>query len=165
MFTAFSQKPGKERWGIKTLNDPLAPKIDTNYLHVFIKTLSKLPSPTRLYYNTGRTHQEMKTFTIVCIVKEAIKEEDGDYHLIVVDTADQNSTMIVEVINPHYGSAMYYKSFTEVREALLFYKRKKILIGKMFTITGVAFFDLPHNQKGAAQNYIELHPVLKFTKL
>jgi len=29
------------------------------------------------------------------------------------------------------------------------------------TVTGVGFFDSPHNQTGAAPNEIELHPVLK----
>jgi hypothetical protein len=29
-------------------------------------------------------------------------------------------------------------------------------------IKGVAFFDIAHGQSGAAPNYIELHPLLRF---
>jgi hypothetical protein len=31
------------------------------------------------------------------------------------------------------------------------------------TITGVAFLDIKHTIRGAAPNFIELHPVLSFT--
>jgi hypothetical protein len=29
-------------------------------------------------------------------------------------------------------------------------------------LTGVLFFDVPHNQTGVARNAVELHPVLAF---
>jgi hypothetical protein len=36
-------------------------------------------------------------------------------------------------------------------------------LSRMATITGVAFFDSVHGQRGVAPNGIELHPVLSFS--
>lgn len=165
IINAYTQSPGKERWDVKSLNDKNADKIDTNDLIVSVKALSEIPNLSKVYKNATRMHVEMKTFTIICVVKKVIKEDDGDYHLIVSDTGFSNNQMIVEIINPHYANPKYYSLINQARENLIYYQRKKQLINNTFKITGVAFFDIPHNQGGVAPNYIELHPVLKFSKL
>ena len=164
-FSVLAQTPGKERWEIKTLKDIDSYSIDTSTLDVTIYDLRNIPRPEGINRNTERLPLEIQQFTVVCKIKYVRLEKDGDYHVVVCDTNDVNSEMIVEIIKPSYGSTRYYQQFKKVRDTFTYYKRNRKLINQIFEITGVGFFDLFHNQKGLAPNGIELHPVLRMRKL
>ncbi len=155
----FSQKRGVERWSVKTLSDNRP--IDTNYIETTIHDLNLIPPPDKIYYNTTRLKLEEQTFAITCKVIEIRTEKDGDLHLIVADTSAPFETMIFEIIKPSQASTQYYKQLKKVRDKIVYLRSKKKLIGKTFTFVGVAFYDLPHNQKGKSLSNLELHPVLK----
>lgn len=154
-----SQKRGVERWSVKTLSDNRP--IDTNYIETTIHDLNLIPPPGKIYYNTPRLNLEEQTFAITCKVIEIKSEQDGDLHLIVADTSAPFETMILEIIKPSEASAKYYQQLKVVRNRVLYLRNKNKLIGKNFTFMGVAFYDLPHNQKGKSLSNLELHPVLK----
>mgnify|MGYP001004163319 CR=1 FL=1 len=162
-FFCFAQKSkqGKERWDVKTMTDSLFYKVDSNSIPVMVRDINNIPRPKNIYNKTGRLQEEMQCFTIECKIIDFILEDDGDYHLMVTDV-NGSETMIVELVKPSYINKQYYLQAKKARDTFNYYKRKKLLLSKTFVITGVIFFDLPHNQKGAAANYLELHPVLKF---
>ncbi len=155
--SSFSQ--GVERWDVKTLNDSLAEKIDTVPIKTTVKNLRLLQKPYSLNSKTPRLTSEYQIYEIVVLVLDFKKQEDGDYHIIVCDTNDIESQMIVEVILPKYGNLKYYSNFKIVRDYLTYNIRYGKLRNNYYIIRGVAFFDLIHNQKGKAPNGLELHPV------
>ena len=155
---------GVERWDIKTLNDSLSVKIEfKNIIYSNVKDLNLIQRPYNIKNNTSRLSFEFNVFLIKCKVLEYLKQDDGDYHLIVSDIKNPEFKMIVEIIMPKYGNKIYYKEFKHVRD--FFNKLKRKIINYNFEITGVGFFDLIHNQKGKALNYLELHPVLSIKQI
>lgn len=157
---------GVERWDIKTLKD-------SSYINVLfndpiestVKDLNLIPRPLNIKNFTPRLQEECYVFIVNCKVLDYIKQDDGDYHLIVCDLDNPEFKMIIEVIMPKYGNLLYYNKFKTVRDYITSKIRAKKLKGYNFKITGVAFFDFIHNQKGKAINCIELHPVLNIKSL
>jgi hypothetical protein len=98
-----------------------------------------------------------------------VKEDDRDIHLIVSRPDHRHHKMITELPNVHcQGAASSIK-----KHAMRLARRHFIAAcGRPSTsfqtlhglakIKGVAFFDIPRGQTGAAPNYIELHPLLRF---
>ena len=148
-----------DRRDVKFVRDNFVSKIDTNDLDVTVYDLGNVPEPKQLYRNTVRLQIEMQVFTIKCKVKKIIKEKDGDYHIIVEDLIHTGSTMIIEVVNPSEVGTKFYSQIKKVRKFLL--NNHLLMVNKTIIVSGVAFFDIKHNQKGIAPNGIELHPVLK----
>ncbi len=147
-----------ERWQVKLLQDNLSTKIDTNAKLTTIYNLNKIEPPNKYYKNLTRLKFEMQTYTFTCKVLQIIKEQDGDFHIIVQDLNHPESTMIVEVVNPSEINPVFYNRVKKVRDFIIA-KRSK-LPGQIIEITGIGFFDRIHNQKGRAANGFELHPVL-----
>lgn len=156
---------GSERWDIKTLNDSLYYQIDTIPISATIKELNGLFKPVGLKTTTPRFGDEFKTYQIVGKILDFRKQTDGDYHIIVQDLDDSLYTMIVEVIMPKYGNPEQYQTFKKVRDYTLAKIRYGNLRNHIYSINGVGFFDLIHNQKGRAINGFELHPVLEIKKI
>jgi hypothetical protein len=64
--------------------------------------------------------------------------------------------MIAEIPAPECARGTGFEAaYRRTREALL-----TIRSGTIVEVTGVGFFDFMHDQRGAAPNGIELHPVL-----
>lgn len=158
----YGQGVGVERWKIKTLTDTTSKRIDFNIINTNIQYLRSLSLPEKITQNTPRQQFEQKCFKIRAKVLEFKKQEDSDCHLIVCDPNDINQIMIVEIILPKHGNNLYYNQFKKVRDELNYRIKSRSLRGKVFEISGIAFFDILHNQKGKAPNGIELHPVLEF---
>jgi hypothetical protein len=99
-------------------------------------------------------------------------EDDSDVHLVVADPTDASHTMIVEFPNAdsvRSAGPTSRRRMARARTALMNacgparQSSFRLLIGTA-TITGVAFFDVIHGQRGVAPNGVELHPALSFTK-
>ena len=119
--------------------------------------------PTEPQRKTSRFPAEIKTFQISGILTVIKKEEDEDYHLVIVDQSDEDLTMIVESPNPNCAAGSRFLSqITDVRRALdqKFGTFEREEPNVRVTVTGVAFFDRLHGQEGVASNGIELHPIL-----
>ena len=158
---------GVERWDVKTLQDTAALGVD--YDHIIsenVKNLSEIDPGFNPNKNAElfRHDVEKKVYVIKNCKIDLVKNEshaDGDYHLVI---KQGNVTMIGEI--PDYHCKNNQKSpalevFKKVRDDF-----SPLLVGKRFRqhtfdITGVAFFDPPHNQTGRSKNGIELHPILE----
>ena len=159
---------GVERWAVKTLQDPLARRVDLRPRRTTVAALRRLGAPEGLP-DTRLAGVERRTYRIVANVVAAKVEGDSDIHLVVADPRS-GGTMIVEF--PALGctthaAAAVRKLMERARVALL---RSCGDPGSGFaeirgraTITGVGFFDFLHGQRGVAPNGIELHPVTGFS--
>jgi hypothetical protein len=159
---------GVERWAVKTLQDPAAPKVNLTPRNTTVALLRQLPAP-HILPSTRLRGVERRTFTLKVRLVGFKLEEDSDVHLVIADPAT-GGTMIVEFPADFCAlkaSASYRGKMKRARAALLKAcgtppaDHFKSLHGTA-TITGVGFFDFLHGQEGVAPNGIELHPVLRF---
>jgi len=165
---------GTERWDVKTLQDTASARInwtpiqsDVKSLINFIQTVEakrKRGSVVPDTENKKRLGLEFNVYTIKCKVREYKKEDDGDYHLVLMDLSDTTKTMVGEILNPkceELKNSKYLSAFQNVREDFESYiiPNKKIQSG-IYELTGVCFFDFPHGQLGVAPNAVELHPIM-----
>ena len=96
------------------------------------------------------------------VVDEPRTEDDGDMHIVLRDPAAPRSSLISEFPTSNCAAVCVSPWVGAMAEA------RKRMEGALKTmgdtlriiVVGVGLFDRPHNQTGAAPNYIELHPVL-----
>lgn len=161
---------GKERWDVKTLTDAGINKINFTPDTITIDSLIKIMPNRRIGNTLPRFGIEFKTYVIKCSIREYRKEDDGDYHLVLVSLKDTSKTMIGEIPNPFCSSvfiSQYVSKFAETRtyfEQSIILRRNKTKRG-IYLIYGVAFYDKKHSQIGVATNGIEIHPILSIKKL
>jgi hypothetical protein len=92
--------------------------------------------------------------------------DDGDYHLVIADRAGRQ--MIVELADPDCVEKPFKRrrialARRQFNQACGIPPTEFMPLTGVATVTGVAFLDVRHTIRGAAPNYIELHPVLGFT--
>jgi hypothetical protein len=162
-----AQRCGVERWSIKTGTDSDAADVDlANPQNSSIAELVAIDPPRPIPpYRVAPTED---TVFVVNATLTAYRWEDGptgdsDYHLVLED--DQGNTMVAEIPDPNcVGDESPFASliasaraeFDAVLTATTRFRTANIPV----QITGVGFFDFFHDQRGAAPNVIELHPVL-----
>lgn len=174
---------GYERWAVKTGQDALVGSVNLTPKPSTIADLSLLPTPLPPVPNghfppqVQRKPAEESTYTVSGFVIAYRSENDSDIHLVISDGAKH--TLITEIPDPRcMGASPWVPQVTAARAAFLavtgykpvawtskkrppaFVKPKHPLAA---TVTGVAFFDFPHAQYGAAPNAVELHPILAIT--
>ncbi|MEX1046983.1 MAG: hypothetical protein WD757_00825 [Actinomycetota bacterium] len=161
---------GEWRWGVKTLSDPDASKVDFDAKRMNVRELLELSPPGSLSSDTPRLDGiEFETIKIRARLITASLSANHDVHLVISTKTRPYNRMIVEFPHPDCPGAS--KSFH--RDAMVRARRQILrecesiehsfepLEGKA-TITGVGFFDSVHGQRGVAPNGIELHPALRF---
>jgi hypothetical protein len=160
---------GVERWGVKTLADPLARKINFTPKATTIGSLHG-----RIVLPGLRRHRgvETRTFRLRAALVEMKLEEDSDIHLVMADPRDSRLTMIAEfpAASCTAGASRQARSkMSRARAALVSSCGQPTSsfarLEGMATISGVGFFDALHGQTGFAPNGIELHPVVGFTQV
>jgi hypothetical protein len=160
---------GVERWPVKTLTDPRASRINFSPVDSTVDDLRQLQAPD-ISKSAKRQAGEFTTYRLRVRLRSYKIEADSDIHLVVADPTDATHTMIVELPNAGCTRTAGPKSrrkMAAARRALLKAcgtpgkSRFQLLTGTA-TITGVAFFDVLHGQRGVAPNGIELHPLLSF---
>jgi hypothetical protein len=160
---------GEERWKVKTLSDRAARHVDYNARHQDIDYLRHLPRPDIGFDTLRQRPYEFRTYSVHVRLRAFVREDDRDIHLIVSRPHHRHHKMIAELPSVRCkGPAGSIKRHAMSRAR----KRLIAACGSPSTsfhklhgtakIKGVAFFDLSHGQTGAAPNYIELHPLLKF---
>jgi hypothetical protein len=159
---------GTERWAVKTGADRDAGSVNTEPEDTTISSLADLSAPPHPTSRpTSRFSAELKTYHFSGIMTLIKKEKDEDYHIVVADPQDNESTMIVESVSPNCtDGSLFTQEITDVRHMLD--QKFGPIKGKKHpnlpvTVTGVGFFDPIHGQEGVAANGIELHPILSVT--
>src|SRR5438093_3070515 len=89
---------GAERWGVKTLTDPLARKVNLTAKATTVSALRRLPVP--LLSPRRARGVEMRTFQVRATLVEMKLEDDSDIHLVIADPRNTGRTMIVELPDP-----------------------------------------------------------------
>jgi hypothetical protein len=163
---------GHARWGVKTLSDDRRTAVNFRAKTTTIATLHKKDRPPfKIGKDTprlGPPFVETQTYRLrnVNLVEVKRVTDDGDYHLVIADDAGRQ--MIVELADPECVEKAFKRR--RIATARRQYSAAcgvpttsfKPLTGTA-TITGVALLDIKHTIRGAAPNFIELHPVLSFT--
>jgi hypothetical protein len=166
---------GTERWDIKVMKDPAASEVDVSHPHeATLAQLRELAAP-RYSDANARSAVEKKAFFVEAYVLGYKQEKgDGDFHLVIADDANgATGTMIAEFPAAECVDASRVAAqMNTAREAFTAMvqdkppgERYRVLRRPLrVLLTGVAFFDKIHGQKGVAPNGIELHPVLGIAK-
>jgi hypothetical protein len=162
----FTGSCGVERHEVKDLLDGFVPGASRD---IRVAELRTLPVPADA--DAGRTPPERIVYRIQALALADKIEADSDIHLALADPADPSATLIAE-----FPAASCLAQSTEAPELE---SARADLVGALgdpptssryhhlspppcVTLTGVAFFDRIHGQRGVAPNGIELHPVLTF---
>jgi hypothetical protein len=159
---------GSERWAQKVLVDDYADDVNYHPKAITIKELAALRTQTiEIGRSTERQEMEKQVYTIRNVfISKAIAESDNDIHLVVED--GKGNHMIAEI--PYADCQMTRDSehaaeFQKARETFLRYQ--DTYLHYRFNITGVLFIDKKHSTAptGNNKNNVELHPVLKLTRV
>jgi hypothetical protein len=146
---------GVARWPVKILADPDRGRVSPNVVDSTIRALGAKPRPHRLPYNRRVAPEELITYRLKARLVRVKQERDSDLHLLLADPDDASARMIAEI--PHPGCAVDTGHQQEYRAARRIVRQ--LAPGTLVEVTGVAFFDFMHEQRGAAPNGIEIHPV------
>jgi hypothetical protein len=162
---------GVERWSVKTLTDSRASRVSFVPRVATVDELRDLAVPAGLGRNAPRLPGEFSTYRVKVRLRSMKIEDDSDIHLVVADPTNAQHTIIVEFPNAGCVRKAGPTSRRRMARARAGLMRScgpaqtgsfRLLTGTA-TITGVAFFDVIHGQRGVAPNGIELHPALSFT--
>ena len=162
----FTGSCGVERHEVKDLLDGFVPGTAQDSS---VAQLRALPVPPDA--EACRTPPERVVYRIQALAQADKIEADSDVHLAIADPADPGATMIAEL-----PAASCLARSTEAPELESARTDLVAALGappagsryhelsppRCVTLTGVAFFDRIHGQRGVAPNGIELHPVLAF---
>ena len=157
---------GVEAWAVKTLSDPAAAGVDLRPRATSVGALIALRPPGDI--GTRMPGAEMHTWRIKVRLLWQKLEEDSDVHLVVADPKTRR-TMIAELPSPDCvgasaeDAAQMAAARTALARACGAPTTSFTRLSGTATLDGVAFFDFPHGQRGAAANEVELHPVLRFS--
>lgn len=167
---------GTERWPVKVLADKTSNQIDIQPKAMTAADLIQLQTDN-VGKNTPRHGVELSTYRVVCGIRNYIVEGDSDIHLVLYDLNDTSKTMVAEIPNPSCrsvnksGRKSYYQNdrtnfLTFTTDGYLHENGKKYTVKTgHYELIGVGFIDFPHGQLGRAPNNLELHPVLKISKM
>jgi len=155
-----------ERWAVKTLSDPDVGRIDTAVIPTSISALNELPAHCGSSDNRREYPEEFQVFELVGRIKLVRLEADRDFHIALIDAADPNQQLVIEVINPACSGAAsspFHQLLVESRAALerLLAATPQGLEGRLLRVQGVGFFDFDHRQTGRSKSCLELHPALR----
>lgn len=160
---------GVERWSVKTLTDSDAASVNFSPRPSTVAWLTSQPAPPSLPEDSRLAPLEFQAFTVRAILVGYKEESDRDFHLVLADPGDPSVTMIAEIPSTECSSACSSRSANSFVSARQDFEARFGMPAPRFEsprglvivdVTGVAFFDFFHRQRGVAPNAIELHPVL-----
>lgn len=162
----FTGRCGVERHEVKDLLDGFVPGVPQD---ASVAQLRALPVPPDA--EKERAPPERVVYRIQALALADKIEADSDVHLAIADPADPTATMIAELPAASCLAQSTEAPELEAARADLVAALGSPLTSSRYhdlspppcvTLTGVAFFDRIHGQRGVAPNGIELHPVLAF---
>ncbi|MCL4212699.1 MAG: hypothetical protein KJZ74_02175 [Gemmatimonadales bacterium] len=149
---------GITRWPVKVLIDDDTARVDHTPRLTTVGALLMLPRPEETRPRRARLPLERWTFRVRAVLLETRpSQDDGDLHLILGDPVDTRLMMVAEIPDSVCAlDSRFASDYAEARRVV-----HRIPIGEEIDVTGVAFWDSDHGQRGMAENGIELHPVLR----
>lgn len=154
---------GTERWTVKTGTDDDRHRVSTTVRDVSIKFLRGRSTPATKP-QTGRvTPVETTIYRVQARLRKYVRENDGDYHLVLVDRAGRS--IVAEIPAPScVGSISPFKAAIRSVRARMD-DHYTVTTGfktanRAVVVRGIGFFDYFHGQTGMAPNDLELHPVI-----
>jgi hypothetical protein len=162
----FTGSCGVERHDVKDLLDGFIPGAVQDSSISQLRALPVPPNP-----DAGRTPPEQVVYRVQALALADKVEADSDIHLAIADPAHSSETMIAEFPAASCLAQSSEAPELESARADLVAALGDPSTGSSYndlspppcvTLTGVAFFDRIHGQRGVAPNGIELHPVLAF---
>lgn len=157
---------GVERWPVKTATDPAVGSINLQPAATTVAALDALPRP--ISTTAARMPNETATYSVAATLTAFKAEADSDDHLVLTDGGQ---TLVAEIPHPSCAaSSPLLEQITAARAAF------DALVGSSpptsgfaqvnipVTVTGVAFTDLAHGQRGEGPADLELHPVAGFSR-
>jgi len=156
------------RWDIKTGADEQASGIHLRS-RTTVKALNSLYRPHRGADPKVRAYAvEQTIYEVTGQLLMFRLEEDGDVHLVIQDE-ETEATLIAEIPDPtEVSSDSPWRARIESTRQLFesqFHPTSSRKDGELreITVIGVGFWDRRHGAEGAADNGIELHPVLFYS--
>lgn len=158
------QSCGVERWDIKTLSDPDAARVELGSgIPTTIAALNNLAARCAGLPDRRISPDEFRVYRVVGIVTDVSLQDDRDYHVVLADPNDQSMTIVTEVADPGCDGARtspHRQTLTQARASFDALGRSA-LVGQRVRLTGVAFYDFDHRQRGRSRSCLELHPVIE----
>lgn len=154
---------GVERWPVKTGTDADRSRVSTSVVSTSIAALAARGKPSHYPTNNRIAPTELHVWQVTATVTQYKEEADSDIHLVLTDSARRS--MIAEIPSPNcVGSTSRWRNNISSARAAWTHSYPVSTswhhIHRSVTLNGLGFFDPPHGQTGAAQNGIELHPVI-----
>jgi predicted cupin superfamily sugar epimerase len=130
---------------------------------VSIYYLRTRPKPSTYPRDHRVTTTELHTYQVTAYLTQYKKEDDGDIHLVLKDSA--GLSMIAEI---PYGACVptisRWKTFiASARAAFIQHYTLSTswhYVHRLVDVRGLGFMDVLHGQTGVAPNGVELHPVI-----
>jgi len=153
---------GTERWTVKTAADDDRQHVVTQPRDVSIRYLRTRHTPSYKPQTARVSPVELTTYRVHARLVEYVREDDGDYHLVLADR--RGRTIIAEIPDPACVAKI-----SPVKAAI---RSARSHMDAHFSVTsgfktansrvvvrGIGFFDYFHGQTGMAPDDLELHPV------
>jgi hypothetical protein len=155
---AVPRQCGYDRWPVKILGDKDVKRVDLKPINTTVTKLGAIPIHEIPYpYDRRIEPEELQVYKVKARLLRVRREKDSDLHLLLADLDDPDSRMIAEIPAPECAEGTGHEDeYRVARETAA-----SIPMDSVVEVLGVGFFDFLHEQKGAARNGIELHPVLE----
>jgi hypothetical protein len=153
---------GTERWTVKTGTDDDRHRVRTGSHDVSIRFLRNRTTPAVKPQTQRVAPVETTTYRVHARLTDYVREDDGDYHLVLSDKAGR--TIIAEIPDPKCVASIspFRAAIRTARthmDAHLSVTSGFKAANQRVVVRGVGFFDYFHGQTGMAPNDLELHPV------
>lgn len=164
---------GVFRWRVKTLADPAAAHLPSTAVTTTIAALAQLRAPgDPSFFRSRRPPLETTLYHLRARLQGYVLEEDGDYHLLLLDP-HTGQHMIGEIPAPYCAPTAQAAAFANARATVerighhvarfrrIWWLDYRGATPPLVDVWGYGFWDDEHGQRGAASNGAELHPVLR----
>jgi hypothetical protein len=158
-------KPGTERWAIKTAADPEARTISRTPVETSVEELVALSRPDAAGAEKRLAPVETSLYTLEVEIARYELTEEGDVRLEIRGASGKSMLAFiplprfVERSSPWASRIEYARRYFEARFTPELGERKSAR--NLAQLTGVGFFGAAGGKRGAAENGIELHPVVR----
>lgn len=151
---------GYDRWPVKILGDKDRNRVGLKPIDTTVAKLGAIPIHEFPYpYDRRIEPEELRVYKVKARLLRVRPEKDSDLHVLLADLGDPDKRMIAEIPAPECAEGTGHENdYQAARRSLA-----AIPLNSIVEVTGVGFFDFMHEQKGAAPNGIELHPVLRIS--
>jgi len=155
-----------ERGPVKEGSDADRYRVSTTITATSVAYLVSRPKPSSYPNNNRLVPYERMTWQLTATLLQYKQESDGDVHLVMQDSAGRQ--MIAELpYSPCVPTSSRWQAAIAAARASFNHTYTPTTswhyVRRTVTLKGLALFDPPHGQTGAAGNGIELHPVTAVT--